>query len=192
MAELLKVEGYGFDKVRSMLKSLDSTVSGIATDKVVSDVAAEGRKLANDVDAKGVKLGGMTSKYHNKKLHQGGTVWDQKLGGYKARSGSFRMINFSFEQSARKTPGRKFSKVSVSSQIQNLWANSTKPYKASSPLFKSDSKRGWGRWRQGTSRGARVSWSAFATAIAQGMPIGIKKTELWLDGQIRNGVFKTK
>lgn len=189
MADLLKVEGLGFEELKKTLLTIQKDKIPVAMDHVVANVAAAGRRNADADNA--VKLGGETEKYTSKGLHKGGSVWDSKLGGYRAKSNNMRLINFSFEQSGRKTPGRKFSKVYVTSQIQNLWARPTKPYSTDSPFFRRKGER-FGVWKKGRSRNAKVSWSKFAAGIASGLPEGISRTQAWLDEEIKKGAITTR
>ena len=187
MADLLKVEGQGFEELKKTLLTIQRDKIPTVMDHVVASVVAAGRRKVDADNA--VNLGGNTEKYTSEGLHKGGSVWDSKLGGYRARANGMRLINFSFEQSRRKTPGRKFSKVYVTSQVQNLWARPTKAYASDSPFFRRADAKRFGVWKKGKSRQSKVSWSRFVAGIASGLPEGISRAQAWLDEEIKKGAI---
>ena len=96
------------------------------------------------------------------------------------------MQNFNFETVAfarRKKKIRNISEVSVTSQIQNLWANNTKPYAKRSPVF-------WQNLtnpmviQKGKVRQARTSFSDFKSDIAGGVDMSVSFVDKWLQEEI--------
>jgi hypothetical protein len=179
------------DSFARFIKRLRETkdLTGQALDMIVAEVAAKGRRLESEEEARKVHLGGESYKrtfdYSNKKWNTasyGGSVWNQKLGGYvPARAGHItRLINFSYETKANIKRGGngRFAKASVSSQVFNLFAQDTKAYKKNSPWFmntQNDSK--WMSIRQGVKRKAKFNLSDFKQNVERAIPRALEAGE---------------
>ena len=84
----------------------------------------------------------------------------------------FRMASFGYE-----VPSARLSaKAGYTSQLANLWAHETKPYKSNSPFV---GRVGRSRmfWEAGRSRPAKYRWTQTEQILAQTVPAAVRRTE---------------
>lgn len=176
---------------RAFIRKIQETknLTGEALDMIVAEVAAKGRRAESKAEDAVLNLGyesyQMTFDWKGKRWNPatyGGSVWNQKLGGYvPARSGHIsRLINFSYETKASLKRGGngRFSKVGVSSQIFNLFSHDTKPYKANSPWFMNTANNGkWRSIRKGNVRKGKLALSSFRQNVEGAMPTALRAGE---------------
>lgn len=195
MADHLRVETTGFDHLIRRVKKMESQTISRTLDKVTTMISATARREISAIEEKGLRLGGVNQKTKNGISHTGGTVMDEKTGTYRAISmkhkasdgGGLRMDNFSFEHSAysrRMARVSSYSRLNVTSQLQNLWSKETKPYRSRSPYFRRGTKGKWSFVPAGETREARLSWPAFVSTVRKNMDIGVNRADTWLQAEI--------
>lgn len=187
----IKVDEKEINKVENLLSEIPQIIIPRALDKLTTTIAAKGRHIASKTEASKLHMGGVHAKSNNRggvwSLHKSGTKWDNTTKVYRSiRMNKLRMQNFNFETVAfarRKKKIRNISEVSVTSQIQNLWANNTKPYAKRSPVF-------WQNLtnpmviQKGKVRQARTSFSDFKSDIAGGVDMSVSFVDKWLQEEI--------
>lgn len=150
-----------------------------ATNNAVAQVAADGRRKETLYESSKLQFRANTTKWYKGERVNRGSKWDSSLGGYRAKTNSLRLINFSWQNTANanKSVARKFAKASVSSQTMNLWANPTKAYSKNSPSFSAEGGYQNRMWKAGTSRPARLSFNTFESNVRSVVPEALSKVD---------------
>jgi len=145
-----------------------------AGDTAVAKTAVEGRKLEQKTANK-LEMGKWQEKpvrqykgvHVRSKWAEAGWVSTTR----KSSKGAFRMASFAWETKRKKNQSVAF----YTSQLANLWANPTRPYKSQSPWVGQSGRQK--RWKVGESRPSKYDWSATENAIRQSITIGIQRAE---------------
>ena len=187
----IKIDESEIKNYENLLSQVPQVILPRALDKLTTTIAAKGRHIASKTEASKLHMGSVHAKGQNRggvwALHKSGTKWDNATKVYRSiRMNKLRMQNFNFETvafSRRKKKVRNISEVSVTSQIQNLWANNTKPYAKRSPVF-------WQNLtnpmviQKGKVRQARTSFSDFKSDITGGVDMSVSFVDKWLQEEI--------
>ena len=84
----------------------------------------------------------------------------------------FRMASFGYEVPS----APKSAKAGYTSQLANLWAHETEPYKKNSPFVgRAGKKRTF--WAEGLRRPAKYKWSVTEDILSQTIPRAVARTE---------------
>nr|DAI52559.1 MAG TPA: hypothetical protein [Caudoviricetes sp.] len=176
MSDSIRLYDYdAFQQLLAELKKADQ-LTAKALNNAVAEVAAKGRRKESEYEETLLRPRSETTKWRNGQKIHGGSLWTNH-GYYVAKNRpALRLINFSWENKANinKSFSRKYAKVAVSSQQMNLWAQMTKPYSKQSPPFSSGSGMGFGVWKKGESRPAKLSFSRFRSNVESAMPLAMQ------------------
>ena len=187
----IKIDESEIKNFENLLSEVPQVILPRALDKLTTTIAAKGRHIASKNEASKLHMGGVHAKSNNRggvwSLHKSGTKWDNTTKVYRSiRMNKLRMQNFNFETVAftrRKKKIRNISEVSVTSQIQNLWAKDTKPYTRRSPVI-------WKNLtnlmsiKKGKVRRARTSFDDFRRDIGNGLDMSVSFVDKWLQEEI--------
>lgn len=186
------IDKNGYEKLDEKLKSVPLVIIPRALDKLTTTLAAKGRKYSSQEEADKLNLGKRTNdKWYNSKgtwiRKTGGTVWNNKTQTYVSKRNGLKMANFNFESSAfskKRIRIRHYSEISLTSQLQNLWAKPTKPYtKKSPPYYIGGTVKK--NWKAGKSRPAKLSFETFKSEVAKGTDLTVSIVSKWLDDEIK-------
>ena len=163
---LVYISGADWPHFKEQMETLKD-VAARASDKTLSYIGAEGRKVIGKKEDQKFEFGAVYVKWKRTKKGQRGhfdpprvrSKFDSKHGWYKT-SDDRRMIGFSFENalSNQKRTLKKIGNMSVGyvySLMANLWNNPTKPYSKGGLLYQKAGSR-MGGWKKNQQRPARV------------------------------------
>lgn len=141
-----------------------------AGDTAVAKTAVEGRKKEQRTANK-LEMGKWQQKGSKTRVFSKWTEAGWVSTTRKGSKGAFRMASFAWETKRKKNQSVAF----YTSQLANLWANPTRPYKSESPWVGQSGRQK--RWKVGESRPSKYDWSATENAIRQSIAIGIQRAE---------------
>ena len=187
----IKVDEKEINKVENLLSEIPQVIIPRALDKLTTTIAAKGRHIASKTEASKLHMGSVHAKGQNRggvwTLHKGGTRWNGTSKVYTSiRANKLKMQNFNFETvafSRRRKIVRNISEVSVTSQIQNLWAKDTKPYTKRSPVIWQNLTNPMSI-QKGKTRRARTSFDDFRRDIGNGLDMSVSFVDKWLQEEI--------
>lgn len=185
---LITVEITGAEGVGKYLDTSKRNVLRLA-DNLTVKTSAEARRRASAVERRMFTLGERNEKWVKNGYQEGGSIWSEKLGGYKSirpigNGKQLNLTNFSYVTTAEdyqkgKTSPVGTSEVRMTSQLANLWENDalyTKP----SAIWKKDGKPSrWGLRGETSFRrpGKHYFEREFTNALKSSIPEGIKKAK---------------
>jgi hypothetical protein len=172
------ISGGGWEKFRRVMLQAKQ-IANVASDNVVGNVGAEGRRAATAVEEKKFKLGVTQTKGSKTGVF---SQYDSQLGGWRGTQGrKLRMIGFSWENVRSNKNARNFSRSLSSayaySLLSNLFENDTKPYSASSPWFMRAGEGKFGIWGKGSIRSGKHYIDRLRNAYQSSIPTAIDRTE---------------
>lgn len=172
----LTLENSSFKRLMNGLGQKAPLLTRQMAQNVLANIGAMGR-YREQQQANTLGLGRIQHTVRNKVVIERQMLVKTKAGWVSTtRMGAdgrpFRMASFGFEVPS--VP--KSAKAGYTSQLANLWAHETKPYRQNSPFVGRAGRRRT-FWAEGERRPAKYRWSVTADILSQTAPRAVARTE---------------